>query len=314
MASSVDKETQSGPKDDVVSLELPAPPAWKKLFMPKKDTPRKNEIVSEFDWGTGETPRRSARISEKVKATPPSAESEPPKKRGRKSSGSKKDSKATEPVTEDSEGKKELEMQDAEVTEKENADADNTGTSENNRVESGCITQEEADKTNNADTKMDETGPEEVEKDFNIQTDTQETMNGEVEEAAVDIDKVGVTLVFQNEEEDVEDKQVMEKVEQPLTEGVKFKDASDKKLDQQGHVMEETDNGVGQEKEKLNGVAPASDGETKEQQVQENDVKYNLQVDEKDQKVAGEVMENGKINQGMRGDTPQHPSPAPVSC
>lgn len=55
-----------------------------------------NPAVSEFDWGTGETPRRSARISEKVKSTPPT-ETEPPKKRSRKSSsGSKKDSKETE--------------------------------------------------------------------------------------------------------------------------------------------------------------------------------------------------------------------------
>ncbi|KAE8637186.1 hypothetical protein CSA_021699, partial [Cucumis sativus] len=31
-----------------------------------------NPASSEFDWRTGETPRRSARISEKAKATPPS--------------------------------------------------------------------------------------------------------------------------------------------------------------------------------------------------------------------------------------------------
>ncbi|KAL5999258.1 hypothetical protein ACLOJK_040708 [Asimina triloba] len=85
-------------------------------FTPKKGsggTPRRNEIVfisptgeeirnrrqldqyikshpggpssSEFDWGTGDTPRRSARISEKAKASE-SPEGEPPRKRGRKSS------------------------------------------------------------------------------------------------------------------------------------------------------------------------------------------------------------------------------------
>ncbi|KAF5468821.1 hypothetical protein F2P56_012938 [Juglans regia] len=99
----MEKEEQVGvgAQDDLLSIELPAPPSWKKLFFPMKGgTPRKNEIVfiaptgeeinykkqleqylkshtdspaiSEFDWGTGETPRRSARISEKVKATPPS--------------------------------------------------------------------------------------------------------------------------------------------------------------------------------------------------------------------------------------------------
>ncbi|KAK7294088.1 hypothetical protein RJT34_16971 [Clitoria ternatea] len=90
-----------------------------KMFFPKKSgTPRKSEIVyiaptgeeisskkqleqylkvhpgnpaiSEFDWGTGETPRRSARISD------------PSKKRARKSSsGSKKDTKETESAAEE---------------------------------------------------------------------------------------------------------------------------------------------------------------------------------------------------------------------
>ncbi|GER27424.1 methyl-CPG-binding domain 10 [Striga asiatica] len=121
--------------NDVVSVELPAPASWKKLYLPKKGgTPKKNEILfiaptgehisnrrqleqylkshagnpplSEFDWGTGETPRRSARISEKVKSTPPSKESEPPKKRARKSLATKKDKEKTE-------GTKEVEMHDA---------------------------------------------------------------------------------------------------------------------------------------------------------------------------------------------------------
>uniref|UniRef100_A0A5B7BA52 Putative methyl-CpG-binding domain-containing protein 11 n=1 Tax=Davidia involucrata TaxID=16924 RepID=A0A5B7BA52_DAVIN len=335
MASSVDEESQIGPKDDVVSLELPAPHAWKKLFMPKKGTPRKNDVVfiaptgeeiinrrqleqylkshpgnpaiSEFDWGTGETPRRSSRISEKTKATPPSAESEPPKKRGRKSSGSKKDNKEMESATEDSEGKKEIEMQDAEVTENKNAEAD-TGkdASEKNQVENGCITNEEADKISNAHTEMDETGTEEVfEKDFNIQTDARETKDGEVEEVVVvDVDKVVVTEIIQNEEENVQDEQVLGKVEQPLTEAsaAKLNGATDKKPDKPGIATVETDNGVGEEK--LNGVAPPPhEEETREKQVQENDVKCNLQVNEK--------VENGKVNQGMQADAPQHP---PVSC
>ncbi|XP_071729531.1 methyl-CpG-binding domain-containing protein 10-like isoform X1 [Rutidosis leptorrhynchoides] len=90
------------------------------MFLEKEDdTPKKNKIVfvaptgddimnrkqleqylnahpggpklSEFDWGSGESPRRSTRISEKVKSTPPAAENESPKKRVRKSSSLKKD-------------------------------------------------------------------------------------------------------------------------------------------------------------------------------------------------------------------------------
>ncbi|XP_010917954.1 uncharacterized protein [Elaeis guineensis] len=104
-------------KPEVVSVELPAPSGWKKKFTPKKGgTPRRNEIVfisptgeeiknkkqldqylkshpggpssSEFDWGFGDTPRRSARISEKAKASE-TPESEPPKKRERTSSSKK---------------------------------------------------------------------------------------------------------------------------------------------------------------------------------------------------------------------------------
>ncbi|MCD7462734.1 hypothetical protein HAX54_049269 [Datura stramonium] len=104
-------------KNDVVPIELPAPPGWKKRFTPRKSgTPRRNDIVfvspdgdeiknkrqldkylkshpggppaSEFDWGTGDTPRRSTRLGEKSKATE-TPESETPNKRQRKSSSKK---------------------------------------------------------------------------------------------------------------------------------------------------------------------------------------------------------------------------------
>ncbi|CAG7877451.1 unnamed protein product [Brassica rapa] len=112
------QQQKMGTEDEIVSVELPAPSSWKKLFFPNKV--KKTEIVfvsptgeeinnrkqleqylkshpgspaiAEFDWTTSGTPRRrSARISEKTKSTP-SPDKEPPKKRGRtKSSGSKKD-------------------------------------------------------------------------------------------------------------------------------------------------------------------------------------------------------------------------------
>lgn len=104
-------------KQDISPVELHAPPSWKKLLMPKKGVrAKKNEVVfvaptgeeirnqrqlekylkthdgnpgmSEFDWSTGEAPRRSARISGKVKAT---AVLEPSKKRRRTASATKKD-------------------------------------------------------------------------------------------------------------------------------------------------------------------------------------------------------------------------------
>ncbi|KAI0501315.1 hypothetical protein KFK09_016259 [Dendrobium nobile] len=109
---------------EVVSVELPAPDGWRKKFTPKQGgTPKRNEIVfisptgeeiknrrqldqylrshpggppsSEFDWGTGDTPRRSARISEKVK-TP---EAEKPKRAS--SSGSRKSTKRKKSIEDD---------------------------------------------------------------------------------------------------------------------------------------------------------------------------------------------------------------------
>ncbi|XP_023514329.1 methyl-CpG-binding domain-containing protein 11-like isoform X3 [Cucurbita pepo subsp. pepo] len=134
---------EGGAKDEV-SVHLPAPPSWKKLLSPKKGgTPRKNEVIfiaptgeeirnrkqleqylkshsvdvalSDFDWSTGETPRRSARISEKAKTTPPPQE-DAPRKRARKSPGSKKKE------AKNSEGVKETDVKDVEMSEKEHAE------------------------------------------------------------------------------------------------------------------------------------------------------------------------------------------------
>ncbi|WOH01032.1 hypothetical protein DCAR_0520410 [Daucus carota subsp. sativus] len=123
MASSVVENKEA---EQVASLELPAPPGWNKKFLLKNGgTPKKNEIIftaptgeeistrkqleqylkshpggpamSEFDWGAGDTPRRSARISQKVKATP-SPENDPPTKRSRKSSSKKNVGKVEEAI------------------------------------------------------------------------------------------------------------------------------------------------------------------------------------------------------------------------
>uniref|UniRef100_A0A5B6YKY9 Putative methyl-CpG-binding domain-containing protein 11-like n=1 Tax=Davidia involucrata TaxID=16924 RepID=A0A5B6YKY9_DAVIN len=152
--------------DDVVAIDLPAPEGWKKKFTPKKGgTPRRNEIVfisptgeeiknkrqldqylkshlggpsvSEFDWGTGDTPRRSARISEKSKAieTP---EPEPPKKVQRKSSSKKgakeeddidgevETAKGKEAATEETKESAEVEMKDVETSEDKEAAVEET--------------------------------------------------------------------------------------------------------------------------------------------------------------------------------------------
>ncbi|XP_038970188.1 methyl-CpG-binding domain-containing protein 11-like [Phoenix dactylifera] len=116
--------------EEVVDRELTAPPGWRKKLMPKKvGTPRRNDVVfispngeeiknkkqleiflrlhpenppsSEFDWGTGQTPRRSARINEKMKAAE-NPEGEKSRKRERKASSKKTENekKANDSVTE----------------------------------------------------------------------------------------------------------------------------------------------------------------------------------------------------------------------
>merc|ERR1711915_76498 len=163
MASPAEKEQQHAEKEpemeaqpdsvEVVSVELPAPPGWKKQFIPKKGgTPKRNEIIfiaptgeeiknkrhlsqylkahpggpdiTEFEWGTGDTPRRSARLSEKPKTTetPESESKKTTPKRSRKSEGAsenakEKKKKGAEAPSQELEAGKEEEMQDVENVE-----------------------------------------------------------------------------------------------------------------------------------------------------------------------------------------------------
>ncbi|KAF1870641.1 hypothetical protein Lal_00026063 [Lupinus albus] len=155
MASSVEKE--SGASEEAFSLELPAPLGWKKKFSPKKaGTPKKTEIVftaptgeeisnrkqldqylkahpggpavSEFDWGTGETPRRSARISKKVKAAP-RLECEPLVKRGKRSPALKKETSGEEKEAKD------VQMQEADDTKDDKGTDEEKNTPKENQDE-----------------------------------------------------------------------------------------------------------------------------------------------------------------------------------
>lgn len=288
-------------------------------FFPKKGgTPRKNEVmfiaptgeeinnkrqlelylkahpgnpaISEFDWGTGETPRRSARISEKIKVTPPS-ESEPPKKRGRKSLGAK-DNKEVEAAPEETEGTKEIQMQDGEATGKEDVEAGKEkDVSKETLVENGDKTQKDADQKS-ADAGKDE---KEV-------TDAEESKNSNASAEAPDADK---TQAEENvKQQDVAVAAVDEKVaeEAAVTETTKSE-----KLAGEANGEAKQDN--------ANGIAGACKGEIKEKQVlSEKDGKSYIEADEKVKKNDGEVTENGKVNQVGPADAPQQPSPAPVNC
>lgn len=299
-------------KEEVISVELPAPPAWKKMYLPKRaGTPRKSEVmfiaptgeeinnrkqlehylkshpgnpaVSEFDWGTGETPRRSARISEKAKATP-TPDKEPPKKRGRKSSGSKKDDKETE-----SPDKVEVQMQDAEGAGKENTEA-----GKENKIEK-VDKEEQAAQTKNADTNMEEPAQEEVNKDIKIQEDAGEEKEiKNVNEVAEDTQHATEVQEQENVEGALKNKPAEEAGSGegsagnvPQTE-VEKENAPDDKKDIPDSATVEANGGA--EKEKPD--------------VQENDGKCNIPVDGKAKTMDGEITENGKVNQTGQTDAP----------
>ncbi|XP_022714821.1 methyl-CpG-binding domain-containing protein 11-like [Durio zibethinus] len=315
-------------KEDVISVELPAPASWKKMFFPKKvGSPRKTEImfvsptgeeinnrkqleqylksnpgnppITEFDWGTGETPRRSARISEKAKATP-TPEKEPLKKRGRKSLSAKKEDKGTKPVPEKSEGEKESEKEDAQATEKKNAEGKNEkGTF--NQVDNGFKT-EAADQTGHSDAKMEEAGKE-AGKDVKIP----ETAEDDKKEEAAGAEETPTPMEVQEKP-----------AEASCTDGTQTEKEEEVPIEKVPQAQAEKENGTCQEKlenpktnggvgkENPNGAIPESEGEAKEKQgVQEVAGKWSFQLEEKGKAVDAEVIENGKV---------KPPGSAPVSC
>ncbi|KAI3869204.1 hypothetical protein MKW98_027969, partial [Papaver atlanticum] len=212
--SKVEKEGGKSTQDEVVSIELPAPPGWNKKFVQfivkkRGGTPKKNEIVftaptgeelhtrkqleqflkshpggpalSEFDWGTGETPRRSVRISEKVKAISPPEIETPTRKRSKKSSSFRKDTKEAEVVQKDDvEGDKDVVMQDKEVTEE-----DKTGTKKEEAAEG--VEKEKAAEGNESGNNIEP----EVPKDMKIEDTAKEIMEddtGTVPPVTVDVE------------------------------------------------------------------------------------------------------------------------------
>ncbi|XWS11798.1 hypothetical protein CRYUN_Cryun37aG0031600 [Craigia yunnanensis] len=330
-------------KEEVISIELPAPASWKKMFFPKNvGSPRKTEImfiaptgeeinnrkqlekflkahrgnppITEFDWGTGETPRRSARICEKAKATP-TPEKEPPKKRGRKSLSAKKENKETEDVPEKAEGEKESEKEDTQATEKETAEGEKEkDTSIQNQVDNEGKTLA-ADQTGNTDAKMEEAGQEEACKDVKIP----ETAGDDKKEEAAGAEETPIPMEVQEKpveascidgtQTEKEEEAPIEKVPQTLAE--KENGTCEKQSENSETVT--VDGGV--EKENPNGAIPVSEGEAKEKQgVQEVAGKCNIQLEDKGKAVDAEVIENGKVKPSGKTDPPQPPGPAPVSC
>ncbi|GMI91853.1 hypothetical protein HRI_002854600 [Hibiscus trionum] len=272
--------------EEVISVELPAPASWKKMFFPKKvGSPRKTEImfiaptgeeinnrkqleqylkshpgnplISEFDWGTGETPRRSTRISEKAKATP-TPEKEPPKKRGRKSTSAKKEHEETEVVPEKSEGEKESEKEDAQITEKGTMESEKgKGTSTEQQVDDGGNA-EATDQTGHTDVKMNE-AEQEVDKDVKIPETAEEEAAGAAEAPTpmtVQEKSAEASCIYGTQTEKEKGETPIEKVPQTQTEK------------ESGSCMKQSKKPATVTSE-ANGAIPVTEGETKEKQVAE---------------------------------------------
>ncbi|KAM7483640.1 hypothetical protein LguiB_008223 [Lonicera macranthoides] len=299
MESSADKETQTISLDGLVSVELPAPPAWKKkLFIPKKvGTPRKNEIafvapsgedinnrkqleqylkahpenpaISEFDWGTGETPRRSTRISEKAKAkaTPPPAESEPPKKRVRKLSGGKKDTREVEPK--ESEGIKEFEIQGAEVTEKK---SDNKrmqlGTEENEGVKVVLMNCADAIEKKEQKKMQAEAEVAELVKEVEMQDkEATEAFNRELKDGTEDTEGVTEIEMHDVEVAHKKDNKEMQKGTE-RTEAMNEVETQDSEAAERTEALKDVENGdadkkIGEEKVKEMGIEASKEDNNK---------------------------------------------------
>ncbi|KAJ6922102.1 methyl-CpG-binding domain-containing protein 11-like [Populus alba x Populus x berolinensis] len=310
MTSSMEKDKETvAIEEEGFSLELPAPSGWKKKFVPKKSgTPKKGEIVftaptgeeitskrqleqylkahpggpavSEFDWGSGETPRRSARISEKAKVTPVK-ESEPPKKRSKKSSASK-ESEDTETTLGGTEEAKEVaentEKGDMEVevekdVEKENQD-ENKGLGTENQTEAA---------------RTEEAGAGKEVKTF------AETEEGKAEsELRNSKGKSNGSGASGNEKEKIDEEKVQEKDEQPQGEAAK-EQGSGQQEKASAAIDDEKKDEAEDDKEKPNRNAPESEGEMKGKEAENcsGEKPDQTGVDGVKGKVDGQAIENG---------------------
>ncbi|KAJ8553625.1 hypothetical protein K7X08_024303 [Anisodus acutangulus] len=328
--------------NDVLPLEFPAPPSWKKLVMPKKGGKiKKNEVVfvaptgdeirnrrqlekylkthdgnpgiSEFDWTTGEAPRRSARISEKVKAMPPLAVLEPTKKRRRSSSATRKDKemddanvekentdkKDMESAIEDKEGLVKENVVENEIEHKEKGemgiDKEDTELKKEEEMSGREVIESSKDTQVEDGGKMAENGTEEtIEIDDNIPIDSmdKDNFNGVASDAAI-----GETNAAGGAE-------------------VKEKHGYGENLDSQITIDSSADD--------MNQDIPISGSETYNIQDpafggEATGVRENLGEDrslgeENNKNRVGLVMDNGKINQPVPAHTPQHQSAATISC
>uniref|UniRef100_A0A7N0TFN6 MBD domain-containing protein n=1 Tax=Kalanchoe fedtschenkoi TaxID=63787 RepID=A0A7N0TFN6_KALFE len=365
--------------EEVVSVELPAPPAWKKLFLPKAGgTPKKSEIMfiaptgeeinnrkqleqylrshpgnpplSQFDWGNGETPRRSSRISEKVKASP-SPEIEPAKKRSRSKSSKKGGKEAA--AAHEAALKNEKESEVLDKAEKEIPGANDSGKDkENVRMEEAgqedtkTIGAEEIHDTNETEkhevTKITIVEEKQGEKENKEEPDITYAEENQGERETEKEEETITTTEGHPSEKETEKKEETENAGYEKTDVMEVEQGKDSKVTEDliPKASSEVASDIA-EKEKVNGGALTDEAEAKEDfnvnfgkseemqaeeandPAKENEANGVSPLSETEGKVNADegkmsemgYVENGKFNNQMgRANTQQHSAPSSVNC
>ncbi|XP_060205148.1 methyl-CpG-binding domain-containing protein 11-like [Lycium barbarum] len=331
-------------KNEVLPLELPAPPSWKKLVMPKKvGKIKKDEVVfvaptgeeirnrrqlvkylkthdgnpgiSEFDWTTGEAPRRSARILEKVKAMPPPALLEPKKKRRRTSADANK-AKETDVANVEKENFDEIDMESGKE-ERESLEEENVVENEMEDKEKDEMGANKEDTEHNKEEKMSD-------REVKIQAsdDWQIEGGGKMAENYIE-ETIAIDANVHNDPMDKDNFQVV--VSNAAIGETKAAEAGTEVEDKRGYgenlhsqiAIDSSADDMTQDipvsgSETCNMQDPAFVGKTSD--FCENLGEHKSLEEEKNKNRADPVMDNGKINQPERAHTPQHQSAAPISC
>ncbi|KAL3366507.1 hypothetical protein AABB24_011273 [Solanum stoloniferum] len=333
MASPMEKGSHD---DEIVSVELAAPPSWKKLFTPKQGgTLKKSEVVfitptgeevknrkqleqylkahpgnpaiAEFDWSTGETPRRSARISEKVKAMRPPSLLESPKKKRRTSSGTKKVSKEKDAAKAEKESSETKGMESSKEENENLGKKEVEAVVEDERIEDAKLPpavkpdseseefhsadDSNQDKSENAEAEMEDKKKKEMEA-----AEEDECLKGaelpsgdKPEPESEEVHSADVGKQNKSENADIEEKLVSpNKPEELAAEGTNVT------IGGSGNQAEHAIDGVSKD-------AHSNDSEDRPKE-------------EKETEGTDLAMENNNINQPGLVHSQQHQSPAPISC
>ncbi|KAG2536353.1 methyl-CpG-binding domain-containing protein 11-like [Panicum virgatum] len=224
-------------KKEAGVTELPAPSGWTKKLAPIRGgkfevifvSPTGEEIKSkrqltqylkahpggpassEFDWGTSDTPRRSARLSEKVKATE-SPEGEKTPKRGRSSSKRGKKEKKEDADADAVDANETVDRGTLEGTDVEMKDAENAIEEKKEEVPSADV----AEKTGGEEKKEEAPGADAPEKTEQGAEDQEKTNNVAAPESENKSDAKPTESEVTPPAPEVEEEKIEEKTENSL--------------------------------------------------------------------------------------------------